>query len=143
MSEESNALVEWLVSTDKTRSLLTINFREDGHEGLWQNAKRACHELLDLPQGIKHYAVTATDISAEIKGFGPELTGDLQKGFCTLFEVKLEQVGKVIGIGKGYNNLAKEKAGAVAVLTSAWLVDKAKKTNLVRTVHKQPCCMLL
>ena len=136
MSTDSNALVEWIVSVDKTRSLLAINFCESGREQLWQNAKRACHELLNLPQGIKHYTVSVNDISEDIKRCWPDVIRDLQKGLCTLFEMELEKIGRVVGIGKGYNNAVKEKAGAVAMLTSAWLVDKAKKTNCFRTVHK-------
>ena len=136
MSTDSNALVEWIVSVDKTRSLLAINFCETGREELWQNAKRACHELLNLPQGIKHYTVSVNDISEDIKRCWPDVIRDLQKGLCTLFEMELEKIGRVVGIGKGYNNAVKEKAGAVAMLTSAWLVDKAKKTKWFRTVHK-------
>ena len=143
MSAASDALVEWIVSADNTRSVLIINFCQEGHEGLWQHAKRACHELLNLPQGIKHYAVNVTDINEDMSRFSPDVTCKLRNGLCTLFEIKHEKIGKIVGIGKGYNNLVKEKAGAVAMLTTALLVDKAKKTHFVRTVHKQVCCTML
>ena len=110
-------------------------FCEEGREQLWQYAKRACHELLNLPEGIKHYIVSMNDISEDIPRCWADVIPDLQRGLCTLFEMELEKIGKVVGIGKGYNNAVKEKAGAVAMLTSAWLVDKAKKTNCFRTVH--------
>ena len=136
MADDSFTLLEWSISKDGDRALLTVQFDERNHVELWSSAKKACQQLLGF--GKVFTACSAEDSRSAIATFPQRLRAGFEYEISTLYEVDVEDIGNISAVGKAFNRRHREQAGAIAMIVSAWLVDKAKQTGVFRTVGKEP-----
>ena len=133
--------LEWSVSDEGDRALFIIHCDQHNHEQLWVSAKQACQQLLGFTKAIT--SCTVEDYNPTISGFQKRLRTDFENEFCTLFEVEAPKIGSVSAVGKGNNRKQREWAGAIAMIASAWLLDKANGREVFRTVEKEPCSTMM
>ena len=137
MSDDDSPFLEWSLSDAGDRALLTIHYDPNSHEQLWATAKQACQLLLGFTKAFTE--CTVHDYDPTISSFPERVRQDFAEEWCTLFQVDVPQIGNVSAVGKGDNKRQRELAGAIAMIASAWLLDKANGREVLRTVEKEPC----
>ena len=139
MSDDDLPFLEWSVSEQGDRALLTIQYDQDKHEHLWGSSKNACRQLLGFSQSVTACTVTQDETVTAISSFPESMKKDFEEEWCTLFQVEAPKIGNVSAVGKGDSKKKREWAGAIALIASAWLMDKANGTEVLRTIEKEPC----